>query len=479
MRSWARTVGVVALALAVPASAAGLRPLKVSANGRYLVHDDGTPFFWLGDTAWHMLGKSVREDTTNQPSVSLYFRTRAAQGFTVIQSVIVREFRGGGGPKRNQENAYGHVPFVEGDASRPALGPGEFDDFWDHIGWCIEEAARHGLRIAALPVWLNDVEDDDPLARDPTVAYRYGRFLGSRWGRAPVIWVMGGDAYQKGRNVDTPSRLALVRAMAEGIADGATGADAFDGRAAWDAVLITFHPPGGDKSSATWLHDEPWLDFNMVQTTTRFSFENWRTVMRDFARTPPKPVLDAEVAYEESLSLRQTERQDIRIRPWDVRRAAWWNVLAGGFGHTYGHRSFIGWIRKGETYRWGAHIPWYERLHAPGATQMIHLRRLVEETRFHDHRPAMELLEGEAGEGDAHIQVGASADGSVAIVYSPMGRPIRFRADRFGRPAEAFWYDPRTGAKSAITPFPAEDPAMFTPPSSGEEHDWVLVVRRR
>ena len=25
-------------------------PLKVSANQRYLVHDNGTPFFWLGNT---------------------------------------------------------------------------------------------------------------------------------------------------------------------------------------------------------------------------------------------------------------------------------------------------------------------------------------------------------------------------------------------------------------------------------------------
>ena len=26
-------------------------PLKVSANQRYLVHDNGTPFFWLGNTS--------------------------------------------------------------------------------------------------------------------------------------------------------------------------------------------------------------------------------------------------------------------------------------------------------------------------------------------------------------------------------------------------------------------------------------------
>ena len=29
--------------------------LKVSENQRFLVHEDGTPFFYLGDTAWELL----------------------------------------------------------------------------------------------------------------------------------------------------------------------------------------------------------------------------------------------------------------------------------------------------------------------------------------------------------------------------------------------------------------------------------------
>jgi hypothetical protein len=28
--------------------------LRVSDNKRYLVKEDGTPFFWLGDTAWEL-----------------------------------------------------------------------------------------------------------------------------------------------------------------------------------------------------------------------------------------------------------------------------------------------------------------------------------------------------------------------------------------------------------------------------------------
>lgn len=470
-----------AAAIAATVAAATTAPpamprLRVSDNRRYLVTEQGTPFFWLGDTCWHMFGKSVREDTPNQPSAVRYFATRAAQGFTVIQSVMVRWPDGG-----SSANAYGFEPFVDGDWSRPRLGPGPNDDYWDHVDWCVAEAGRNGLYLAALPMWLQSIEDNNGMVNDPRVAYRYGHFLGNRYGREPhIIWVLGGDAWQKGRNVDTPSRLALVRALAEGLADGACGEDACDGRADWTTPLMTFHPPGGNHSSGEWLHAEPWLDFNMIQTTTRFRFANWQTVAKDYARTPPKPTLDAEVAYEESLSLNKDEPQDRRIRPWDVRRAAYWNVFAGGLGHTYGHRSFIGWIRKGETYRYGAHIPWYERLDAPGALQMRHVRALVESRAFLTRIPDQSILVGDPGDDDGHLQATRDAQGSYAMVYSPLGRPVALDLAVLGLgPFRAWWYDPRTGE-----PSPAAESSLaaavheFVPPSAGEDHDWVLVIDR-
>ncbi len=39
--------------------------LKVSDNRRFLVHDDGTPFFYLGDTAWELLHRCTLEETAN------------------------------------------------------------------------------------------------------------------------------------------------------------------------------------------------------------------------------------------------------------------------------------------------------------------------------------------------------------------------------------------------------------------------------
>ncbi|MFZ5828535.1 MAG: glycoside hydrolase family 140 protein [Planctomycetota bacterium] len=452
---------------------AELPALKVSDNGRFLMTTDGKPFFWLGDTAWHMFGKSSRDETELQPSAALYFRRRAEQGFNVIQSVLVRESDQGVEP-----NADGHLPFVDDDWSRPLVKQGPENDFWDHIGWCLAEAAANGLYVAVLPMWLNSVPTGHAMEHDPQVAYRYGHFLGTRYGRLPhIVWTMGGDPWTKGRNVDVPSRKKLVQALAEGIADGAAGTDAYDGQADWSRVFMTFHPRGGNHSSSEQLHEEPWLDINMIQTTTRFSFSNWQTVSKDYALEPPKPTLDAEVAYEDSLSLNKKEPQDRRIRPWDVRRAAYWAVFAGACGHTYGHRSYIGWIRKGETYRYGAHIPWYESLDAPGARQMIHLRRLMEAHSLFDRIPDQSLISGDPGKGDDHLQATRASDGSYAMVYSPRGKAISVDMSKLaGVGVQAYWFDPRTGERKSAGRKTAEGVESFAPPTQGDGNDWVLLL---
>jgi hypothetical protein len=36
--------------------------LRVAANQRYLEYDDGTPFFYLGDTAWELFHRLNREE---------------------------------------------------------------------------------------------------------------------------------------------------------------------------------------------------------------------------------------------------------------------------------------------------------------------------------------------------------------------------------------------------------------------------------
>ena len=76
---------LLALALAAPSAPADAAPaeaapprLKVSENRRFLVHEDGRPFFYLGDTAWELFHRLNREEAER------YLQDRSRKGFTVV-----------------------------------------------------------------------------------------------------------------------------------------------------------------------------------------------------------------------------------------------------------------------------------------------------------------------------------------------------------------------------------------------------------
>src|SRR5690606_19330090 len=253
--------------------------LRVSDNRRFLVTDDGQPFFWLGDTAWELFHKLTREEAAH------YLQNRAEKGFNVVQAVALAELEGLTVP-----NAYGHLPLkrnAEG-AYDPALpdtdGP---HHYWTHVDDVIDEAAARGIYIALLPTWgdkYNLKWGKGPVVFNPANAYAYGQWLGARYhARTNIIWVLGGD-----RPLEDPGHLAVNRSLAEGLRAGDGGAH-----------LITFHPSGA-RSSAQDVHDEEWLDFNMIQSGHgERVITNYRFVSADYARQPVKPTFDAEPCYED------------------------------------------------------------------------------------------------------------------------------------------------------------------------------------
>jgi hypothetical protein len=447
-----------------------LSRLRVSQNGRYLVTEEGKPFFWLGDTAWRMIQKATLTDQFNQPALARYFEVRRSQGFNVLQTVVASD----GGAT----NSMVHPAFVDGDLTRPRLVDGPANDYWDQCDAILDLARTHGFYVALLPVWLGDIGNQHPMVRNPLVAYRYGRFLGDRYRhRSNLIWVMGGDPYRRGRDVDRPERLVLVRALAEGIADGIGNQDAYDGQADWSSTLMTYHPRGFGHSSSEYLHGEAWLDFNMAQTTTRFNFANYRTITADLVKHPSKPTLDAEVAYEGSLSVAKKEPQHRRIDAWDVRRAAYWSVFSGAFGHTYGHRSFIAWTCLGEHHRFGADTPWFDALDAPGAWQMQYLWQLMTSLPFLSRIPDQSVIVGDPGNGVDHARATRDAGGRYILVYLPTGRLVDIHMGSLnGSRAATFWLNPRDGSRRPGGAVDTRKMRRFRPPTSGHGQDWVLMI---
>ncbi len=434
-------------------------PLKVSDNHRFLVTEDGRPFFWLGDTAWELFHRLNREDAMR------YLRNRASLRFTVIQAVALAEFDG-----LNVPNAYGYRPLLQNDPTTPDVKDGPDNDYWDHVDFIVKQAGALGLYIGFLPTWgdkWNIKRGAGPEIFTPENAEVYGRWLGRRYRDVPnIIWILGGD-----RPVETDRHRAIIRAMAHGLRDGDAGGH-----------LITLHPTGGQGSSSV-FHDDDWLDFNMRQNGHVAEFTGrYDQTRADYDRAPVKPVLDGEPLYEDHPVSFNAPSLGHSIAS-DVRRPLYWDLFGGAFGHTYGNHAVWQFWAPGRQPINNPLMYWYDAIDQPGAHQMQHARALLESRPFLTRVPDDDVIvpgpvrTSMPGAGRYHFAGTRDADGSYVMVYAPVGRPFAVRMSRISGPrVAAWWFDPRTGRATAIGTFPNTGERTFTPPNPGEMTDWVLVL---
>ena len=418
--------------------------LKISENKRFLVHEDGTPFFYLGDTGWELFHRLDKKDTEK------YLENRRTKGFTVIQAVALAELDG-----LNTPNAEGNKPLIDNDPLKPN------EAYFEHVDWVIRKAAEKGIFIGLLPTWGDKV--DKKWGRGPVIfnkdnAFRYGQWIGSRYKDFPnIIWINGGDRDGGGDN----------KPVWEAIGKGIKSVD--------NNHLMTFHP-WGERSSSEWFQNSNWLDFNMCQTGHgQRSYAIYkRIIVRDYDLKPVKPCFDGEPRYED-----HPVGWNPGVLGWfndeDIRQALYWNLFSGAFGHTYGchpiwqmktpEREPVGLVRNN----------WYDVLDLPGASDLIHARRLFESRPFLSRIPDQSLIVPSYYPETDYV-VATRGEG-YAFVYFPTGWPAEIVLDKIGAgKINASWYDPRSGEFKSIETIPGKGTIKFTPPSNGRGNDWVLVL---
>jgi hypothetical protein len=455
MRRIVLGLGVGTLALATIADAqegARMPRLKVSENRRFLVNEDGRPFFYLGDTAWELFHRLNREETAR------YLDDRAAKGFTVIQAVVLAELDG-----LHTPNAHGQTPLIDDDPARPN------EEYFRHVDWVVAEANRRGLVIGMLPTWgdkWNKKWGVGPEVFTTENAGPYGEWLGKRYQDAGILWILGGD-----RPVENDTHKAIIANMARGLRKGDGGAH-----------LITFHPSGGG-TSADPFGSEDWLDFNMNQNGHEANFNpRYEATRKVYDREPTKPVIDGEPIYEDHPISFKAREHGHSIAA-DVRRPLYWDLFSGAFGHTYGHHSVWQMFDRGRNPINAPLMPWHQAIDQPGAGQMQHGRRLMESRPFLTRVPDDTIVvpadppTAVPGAGLKRYVATRDSEGRYAMIYAPIGRPFRVRMDVIrGGLVRAWWFNPRDGASSPPDEFPNTGTRSFEPPTPGEALDWVLVL---
>src|SRR5262249_12765648 len=415
----------------------------------------------LGDTAWELFHRLNREEAT------LYLTNRSQKGFTVIQAVVLSQLGGLTVP-----NAYGDLPLIQSDPAQPN------ESYFRHVDFIVNKAEELGMFTGLLPTWGSYWASGKSVFT-PANARKHGRFLGTRYKDKPIIWILGGD-----RSITTDEERAIMDAMAAGLTEGDGGVH-----------LKTFHPIGPGLSSIK-LHDASWLDFNMFQSShAARDHDNGLYVENDRALSPAKPTMDGEPRYEGvpvGFYMRGAGGID-RFDDYDVRQAAYWSLLAGACGYTYGNNNIwqmykpeIARTGDGERGRYlfggsgsviGANIPWYEALDHPGAFQMRYVRRLFESLPFTKLLPDQHIILNGPTTGGAKIRAARATDGSFAIIYTPRGEA--FTLDKSVIKADQqleLWYDPRYGTSYVIKEQDSWGIQTFTPPTTGRGNDWILIL---
>ncbi|MCM1521038.1 MAG: glycoside hydrolase family 140 protein [Muribaculaceae bacterium] len=425
-------------------------PLRVSDNGLYLQHTDGTPFFWLGDTGWLLPERLDRDEA------GYYLDRAAAAGFNVVQVQTIN-----GIPSIN---AYGRLSHPDGWDFSNIDKPGEYG-YWDHMDFIISAAERKGVYIGMVCIWGGLVKAG---LMDVEQAREYGKFLAERYKNRPnIVWIIGGD-------IPGDTKTEVWDALAETI------------RAIDPDHLMTFHPRGRT-TSARWFNTRPWLDFNMFQSGHRrygqrmgnkeypipdgTEEDSWMYVDSVRSYHPVKPVLDGEPSYED-IPQGLHSNDEPRWTDKDVRRYAYWSVFAGSCGHTYGHNAIMQFARPGvggAYFADGEKKPWYKALKDPGYNQMIHLKRLMLTLPYFDRVADQSLVRDN---GERYERLLATRGNDYALVYNHTGRPMDIDLSSIsGKTKNLWWMDAASGTLTYLGT--ATKDARHTP---SDDRDGVLIA---
>jgi hypothetical protein len=422
--------------------------LFVSENRRFLMQENGAPFFYLGDTAWQLFHRLTPAESVH------YLEDRAAKKFTVIQAALLAELGGLDTP-----NANGDLALFNNDPTTPN------EKYFQHADFVLRRANELGLVMGVLPTWgdkWNQSFGTGPEIFTPENAAIYGEWLGRRYRDYSLIWILGGD-----RPLVNETHRAIIEAMAAGLKAG-EGA-----RSGSRRHLMTFHPKNS-QSSSQYFQNADWLDFNMLQSGHHGKdVPNDALIARDYAATPTKPCLDAEPCYESHPVIKPgwKERPLDRFDDYDVRKAAYRALFAGACGHTYGSHDIWMFWEPGlpESRRPRSH--WRESLHLPGAAQMQHARALLESKPFFSRIPDQSLILKNV----TPLYATRDEGNTSALIYFPQSTPATIDTSRFSGEVVASWFDPRDGSSQEIGAVTAGQ-HEFQPPGTETTPDWILVL---
>jgi Protein of unknown function (DUF4038)/Putative collagen-binding domain of a collagenase len=460
------SVWPVCRAASAPAGVAGASspayPLKLSANRRYLVDQNNTPFLITGDNPHALMGMASTADAES------YFADRQANGFNAVWMNVLVTTPADYDSRDDASTPDGIRPFtayIAGgtDAAHYDLTKPN-QAYFARLDEMLTAAANHGLVVFLDPidtcckaapartVWLQAL-----LANGLTAAGVYGKYLGERYKRFDnIIWLSGDDF----NTWQTPENDAVVQAVAKAIKSA-------DPMALQTVELNIF--------TSSSLDDQTWAPLISLNSTYTYS-PTYIEMLHSYNQTPVMPTYLVEGHYD----LEKVGEPTDYGNPWVLRRQGYWTMLSGGTGQLYGN-----------AYTWPFIPGWKFYIDTVGVKQLVIWKVFFSSLPWQDLVPDQDhtVVTGGLGNfGNLRTRVSKSdfctaaktPDGSFVVAYMPSARTITVNMASLKGPASAKWFDPTNGAYTAIRegPFTNSGTRQFTPPGNNHDgdSDWVLVL---
>lgn len=357
--------------------------LKVSADGRLLVHADGTPFLWIGDTCWAApVHATVHE-------WKAYVASRVAKGYSVLQLSIAPDWA-------LQHSRLGIPPFLSQlpDITKPN------PRFFQELDRRLAEANDRGLVV--MMVGLMETPYRYP---PPEQVAIFSRYVAARYSSYAVIF---------SPSFDSDIREAVTLAAAQAI------------REACPRSLITMHMGTG---VGPHFHSADWLSFDMYQSghnggdRARQSARATGMAAELEALRPRKPIINGEAIYEGGLG-----------GSYDVRRTAWLSFLSGAVGYTAG---------IDQVYEWAPDV--LNWLDVPSSDEIALLAKILRAIPWTRLEPASKRILNQPEDRARLMAAAFSFDKSIGLAYLPENDAIELDLSGTAPKYETLWVNPCTG----------------------------------
>lgn len=418
-------------------------PLRLSGNRRYLIHTDGTPFFWLADTAWHGAIKSTLNEW------NAYLKVREEQGFTAVQFVTTH-WRGGPLDSHG-EKAY------EGKDRIQSLNVA----FFKRLDPKFPALNEHGLVAAPVLLWAAAIDIDPGRTLAEEDATQLAQYLTARYGAYVLVWILGGDGRYTGEDTDRWRRI---------------GRGVFPDK---NRHPVAMHLCGKHWILPEFQHEE-WLDIIGYQSGHGVDEDTLKWLCqgppsRDWLLEPARPIINLEPNYEAHLAY----HIHTPITPHQVRRATCWSLLtAPTAGVSYGTNGVWSWARKPEVPINHPHVgvaqPWRKTIKLPGVEAVCSIKKVFSEMPWWTLLPDQSLLAEQPGlqNIERFVVAARTEDRKAAVLYAPQEQEIDLSLTSLQGPLEVTWINPTTGEKTTRRQVNAGSASM-KPPEPG---DWILIL---